>query len=407
MSAAAGCPVVDQDLSDPGFNADPYPVLEEWRARGPVVFNAHDERYLVLSFRGSTRVLSTLDAFDSQPGAETVRRIFGGLTMMAIDTPRHHRMRDVWAPDFRRDTLAERRRELVTRIVAARVGPFAERLRAGEVLDAVGSLTRAIPTLVIAEMLGVEPEMVDRFSAWSDAIGASAAANVPDPTPGQRAALAASAEATQQLNRYMAEAVTQRRGRPPADDLVSRMVHADFAAEMDESEIVASNTQMVFAGNETTAKLMATALVALARHPDQRRALVADRSLIPQAVEEVHRWSTVVQTDPRWATGDASEVEGVTVPRGAAVTPVLGAANRDPQRWERPAEFDVARPVRGHLGFGFGIHVCLGIHLARLEVAVLLDRLLDVLPDFELAGPVDFGRSFSLRGPLAVPLAAG
>jgi cytochrome P450 len=406
VSRTVDCPTVDQDLTDQTFNADPYPVLESWRELGPVVHNVRTGRYLVLGFRNANRVLSRLDAFDSQPGAELFTRLFGGLTMEGIDDPRRHAdVRGAWAGEFSRDRL-QGRRTLVEDVVAARVDPFVERLRAGEVLDAVPHLVRAIPTLVIADMLGIEEGMIEDFTAWSDAIGAAAGAHVPDPTPEQLTLQQANREATAALSRYMAEAVAARRLRGPGEDLVARMVFADVAASMAEEEIVANNTQLVFAGNETTAKLMAATLVALALHPDQRRAVVADRGLVPQVVEEAHRWSTVVQTIPRWATSDASEVAGLRVPRGAEVVPVLGAANRDPDRWERPAEFDITRPVRSHLGFGFGIHVCLGLHLARLEVAVWLDRLLDLLPDFELAGPVDHGRNFSLRGPVAVPLAA-
>jgi cytochrome P450 len=406
VSTAVDCPSVDQELTDRLFVQDPYPVLESWRALGPVVYNARTRRYMTTGFRDCTRVLSKLDMFDSQPGVAMFTRLFGGLTMEAIDTPRHSEMRRVWAADFRRDSL-EARRELVAEVAADRVGVFAERLRSGEVVDAVPAMTRGIPTLVIAHLLGIRPEEHEQFSVWSDAIGASSSAAVPDPTDEQQAALRAGGEATAALNRYMAGTVAERRGRAPGDDLVSRMVFSAFAASMDESEIVASTTQLVFAGNETTAKLMAATLVALAQHPDQRRVLAADRSLVPRAVEEVHRWSTVVQTVPRWANSDAAEVGGVRIPRGAEIVPVTGAANRDPERWERPAEFDITRPPRQQLGFGFGIHNCLGLHLARLEIAVWLDRLLDELPDFELAGAVDYGRSFALRGPAAVPLAIG
>jgi cytochrome P450 len=177
---------------------------------------------------------------------------------------------------------------------------------------------------------------------------------------------------------------------------------------MDEQEIVASNTQLVFAGNETTAKLMASTLVALGLHPEQRRLLVEARSLIPQAIEEVLRWMPVVDALPaRHACSDESEVGGVRVPRGAAMAPLIVAANRDPSRWRDPHRFDILRERKQHLGFGFGMHVCLGLNLARLEVQVWLDCLLDRLPDYHVAGPIDYGHHFILRGPVAVPLALG
>jgi cytochrome P450 len=399
------CPVVDQDLTDPAFNRDPYPVLESWRELGPVLYNLRHKRYMTFAYGDCSRVLGKLDVFDSGPSADVFRRLFGGLTMEAIDGQRHRDMRAVWATDFRRDTLENDQSDLIARVVAGRVDPFVKRLHDGETVDAVRNMTRGIPTLVIAQMLGIEPAMYEQFSEWSDRIGSSEG-SIPDPTPEQAANSQAAWHATQSLNEYIASVVVDRRANSPGDDLVSRMVFDDYAAQMSEEEIIASNTQLVFAGNETTAKLMASTLVALAQHPDQRRALVADRSLIPQAIEEAHRWSTVVQTIPRWANSDESIVGEVRIPRGDEVMPILGAANRDPQRWKKPAEFDIHRPGRQNLGFGFGIHICIGLHLARIEIAVWLDQLLTALPDFELAGPVEYGRNFSLRGPSEVPLVA-
>jgi cytochrome P450 len=174
---------------------------------------------------------------------------------------------------------------------------------------------------------------------------------------------------------------------------------------MSEVEIIASNTQLVFAGNETTAKLMAHTLVSLAAHPDQRRLLAQDRSLVLPAIEEVHRWQTITQFIDRDVREEV-ELAGLRLPAGAVVTPLQGAANRDPERWDNASAFDVTRPPRQHLGFGFGLHSCIGLNLARLEVQVWLDRLLDLLPEFEVAQPVDYGPNFQLRGPFAVHIAA-
>jgi cytochrome P450 len=152
---------------------------------------------------------------------------------------------------------------------------------------------------------------------------------------------------------------------------------------------------------------MASTLVALGQHPDQRRALVADRSLIPQAIEEMLRWSPVVtNVQQRHACSPDSNVRGIPIPMGSAMAPLVIAANRDPDRWEHPERFDIFREPKQHLGFGFGMHVCLGLNLVRLETQVWLDRLLDLLPDYEIAGAIDYGQSFLLRGPVAVPVAA-
>jgi cytochrome P450 len=402
-------PVIEADFNDRSFNQDPFPVLERWRALGPVVYNAKHDVYMTFSYRDCAKVIGNLSQFDSSIAAESFVRSFGGVTMEAIDSPRHHEMRGVWAREFQRDSLQEQRR-LVTEVVDARLGPFVQRVRSGEHVDAVTGLTRGIPTLVIARMLGIESERHEEFSDWSDAIGGFSEART-DKTARGEELVRKGVAASRALNGYLGQVVEDRRAAGKGgDDLVSKMVFHEFANQMAEDEIVASVTQLVFAGNETTAKLMASTMVALAAHPDQRRALVADRSLIPQAIEEVLRWSTVVTNlQARHACSPHSEIQGIPIPVGSAMAPLIAAANRDPKRWEDPHRFDISRPPKQHLGFGFGMHVCLGLNLARLETEIWLDRLLDELPDFEVVGPVDYGTNFMLRGPLAVPigLAAG
>src|SRR5581483_6474504 len=280
---------------------------------------------------------------------------------------------------------------------------FVPRLLDGETLDAIEHLTRAIPTRVIAVLLGIDEGDQRQFSDWSDAMGAVAGALF-DPSERGREILRAGLEATKQLNAYIADEVAKRRDRP-GDDLISKMVTSPVAGTMSEAEIVANNTQLVFAGNETTAKWMAHTLVTLARHPDQRRALVAERARIPAALEEVLRYETVAQIGKRTVRAEGAEVGGVPIPLGDTVTCLLGAADRDPARWARPAEFDTRRPAKNHFGFGFGLHYCLGINLARLETAIWLDHLFDRLPAWDLGGEIDYGINFVLRGPVAVPMA--
>jgi cytochrome P450 len=401
MEVAPTTPVVNIRFHEDGFNQDPYPVFELIRRAGPIVYNELLDRWMVTSYPLVSRVLGDGGHF-AQGASEAFVDFFGGTTMETVDEPqRHNSMRGIWAPDFQRGSL-QAQRGLVETVVADQLDVFVERLRAGETLDAVAELTRRIPTLVIASMLGIETAMFAQFSAWSDAMGAITEGAL-DPTEAGMATVLAGQQATRELNGYIAAQVADRRRRP-SDDLIGKMVAAPFAqAEMSESEIIASNTQLVFAGNETTAKLMAHTLVALAQHPDQRRLLVGDRSLVPGAIEEVHRWQTITQFIDR-DVHQTVELAGVRLEPGSVVTPLQGAANRDPERWDRPAVFDVTRPSRQHLGFGFGLHSCIGLNLARLEVQVWLDRLLDLLPEFTLAEDVDYGPNFQLRGPTAVLL---
>jgi cytochrome P450 len=396
-------PVLNVSFYEDGFNQDPFPVLEEIRRAGPIVYNELLDRWMVTSYPHASRVLGDSRHY-AQGASEAFIDFFGGTTMETIDEPeRHNLMRGIWAGDFQRGSL-ESQRELVEGVVVAQLDPFVERLRSGETVDAVADLTRSIPTLVIASMLGIETAMFEQFSTWSDAMGAIPEGAL-DPTERGMEKVMAGRQATAELNAYIAEQVADRRRRS-TDDLIGKMVDAPFAKkEMSESEIIASNTQLVFAGNETTAKLMAHTLVSLAGHPDQRRLLAADRSLILPAVEEVHRWQTITQFIDRDVREEV-ELAGVVLPPGAVAMPLMGAANRDPARWPDPSAFDVTRAARQHLGFGFGLHSCIGLNLARLEVQVWLDRLLDLLPEYHLAQEVDYGPNFQLRGPFAVHLAA-
>jgi cytochrome P450 len=403
MKSTDTTPVVNASFHEDGFNQDPYPTLEEIRRAGPIVYNEFLDRWMVTAYPLCSRVLGD-SAHYAQGASDAFVDFFGGTTMETIDEPaRHNAMRGIWAEDFQRGNL-ESRRELVERVVADQLDPFVERLRSGETVEAVAELTRSIPTLVIANMLGINTEMFAQFSAWSDAMGATTEGAL-DPTEKGMETVMAGRTATAELNAYIAEQVNERR-RNPSDDLIGKMVAAPFAQnEMSEKEIIASNTQLVFAGNETTAKLMAHTLVSLAAHPDQRRLLAQDRSLVLPAIEEVHRWQTITQFIDRDVRVEV-ELAGVRLPPGAVVMPIQGAGNRDPDRWDNASAFDITRPPRQHLGFGFGLHSCIGLNLARLEVQVWLDRLLDLLPDFEVVGTVDYGPNYQLRGPAAVYLAA-
>lgn len=398
-------PVLDTSFFEPGFNQDPFGLFEEIRAKGPVVRNDQRDTWMVTSFRDVSRAVGDLSRYE-QPPSTSFENFFGAPTMETVEEPeRHQAIRGIWAPDFQPDRLRAERRELIDKVVAERLDPFVERLRSGETLDAVAEMTRSIPTLVIAHMLGIETAMFEQFSDWSDAMGAVPEGHL-DPTPRGEEIVQAGRRASAELNVYIGAQVAERRRRA-SDDLVGKMVGAPYACtHMSEAEVVASNVQLVFAGNETTAKLMAHILVTLARHPDQRRLLAEQRELVPAAVEEAHRYQTITQFIDRRVKAPEVEISGVRLPEGSIVTAMHGAANRDPTRWEDPLRFDIRRPLHGHIGFGFGMHLCLGQNLARLETAVWLNRLLDLLPEYELAQEVDYGRNFQLRGPRSVHLAA-
>ncbi|OWM11795.1 hypothetical protein B7435_01355 [Mycolicibacterium peregrinum] len=395
-------PLLSFDTTDPAFVAAPWERYREIRGLGGVVFNERINRWMVGEFDLVKQILSAPSRFGSERGQVEHAAVFGGPTMEFYDGPHHDQIRSIWSGDFRPRALA-RLRPVITEIVRSRLEPVAARLRDGETVEVVSELTRGIPTEVIAHMLGVEAEMVGQFTAWSDAMGASAEGySMPD---GHGAELiAAGKDATAQLNSYIREQLP-RRGCPADDswDLIGTMVAHEYACEhMTEQEIVASNTQLVFAGNETTAKLLAQIVATLATHPEQRRALQADRTLALDAVEEVHRLETVSHSIFRDVVGDGVTVGDVAMADGERITLLLGAANRDPRRWERPDDFDVTRRKLSHLGFAFGLHSCLGMNLARLEAQIFVEELIDTVGDWQLAGPLEYGTNYTVRGPSRV-----
>jgi len=396
-------PRLDVDFVSREFVGDPFPVMEEIRALGPVVYNGLNGGYMVTGYRDCAKVFGNARMFHAR--TDFFVRIFGDMTIEAYDTPYHDEVRGVWAEDFHREELVAKQTAVVERVVEERLAPFVQRLRAGETVDAIPALVRHIPTLVIADMLAIEPEHIEEFSAWSDAMGAIPEGGL-DPTERGRRLVEKGMAATARLNEYMRKRILNA-DAAASGDLVTKMATSEVAKKMPLTEIMANSTQLVFAGNETTAKLMAHILVTLAQHPDQRRAIVEDRSLIPQAIEEVHRWQVVSQENARIAAPEGAEVQGVAIPGGAEVKILVGAANRDPSRWEDPHTFDIFREPRQHIGFGFGMHSCIGLNLARLETTIWLDRFLDELPEYELAGDIDYGTNFVLRGPLAVPIRVG
>jgi cytochrome P450 len=395
---AGEVPTMRLDIKDPRFVNDPYPYLEEVRVLGPIVRESGSGYYMTTGYRDCARVLGLAKLFASD--VEHFVALFGGATMECMDNPRHDQVKSIWAKDFRRGTLAQQR-AFIEKVVDEQTRDVIARLRAGETIDAVTGMTRAIPTVVIATMMGVREAEFQQFVDWSDAMGGVLEAR-DDGSPEGRALTERANKATAELNAYLAGEIVRRR-RETGDDLVGKMARSDVP--MAEDEIVASNTQLVFAGNETTSKLMGYTLTALAQHPDQRRELRQDRSLIPAAIEEAHRWTSVLVYNLRFVKQDDTPVGGVALPRGATVMVFQAAANRDPQRWAEPHLFDIHRPPQAHLGFGAGLHSCLGLNLARLETEVLVNKLLDEVPDWSV-DDLRWGSNPMVRGASVIPMRA-
>ena len=319
-------------------------------------------------------------------------------SFLLMDPPDHGRLRGLVTRAF----TARAVQELEPRVTALVDRLLDEALEAGEV-DLVRALAHPVPLITICELLGVPARDRDLFGTWSSAIsrGLDPDAVLSD------AEKAARAEAVGHFATYFAELIAERRARPRADLLSSLVAVEDGADRLSVKEIADIGVLLLIAGHETTMNLIASGVFALHRHPDQRRLLCEDPSLVPAAVEEFLRFDTPVPFPTRVALTDV-QFAGVELPRGSGVVLLLGSANRDPEAFDSPERLDVRRfvgDVRRQLAFSHGPHFCLGAPMARLEARIVFSRLLARAPRFEvLTDAPDYRPSISLRGPASLPV---
>jgi cytochrome P450 family 142 subfamily A polypeptide 1 len=242
--------------------------------------------------------------------------------------------------------------------------------------DFVRDLAAPLPLIVIGDMLGVPASDRDDLLRWTHGMLASLTGE----PEGYEEAAAAFGEYVE----YSQRMIDVRRA-DPTDDLVSVLVHAEVDGErLSDDDIVFESLLLLIGGDETTRQVTVGGMEQLLHHPDQRRALLDDRARLPAAVEEMLRWVSPIKTMARTTTVEV-ELEGVTIPAGAKVVLLYESANFDDQAFVDPDRFDIGRAPNDHLAFGFGPHFCLGASLARVELLAMFDRLLERLPDLELA----------------------
>ncbi len=264
--------------------------------------------------------------------------------------------------------------------------------------DFVEEISAELPLLVIAEILGVPPEDRRMVFDWSNRM-------IGSEDPEYQVSPEASGEAAMAVYAYADELSAKKRVTPTAD-VVSVLLDAEVEGEkLDQLEIDLFFLLLIVAGNETTRNLMSGAMTAFFEHPDQWQKLVADRSLLPSATEEMLRWVTPVMHFRRTATMDTT-LGGQAVQEGDKMVFWHISANRDPAAFETPDTFDITRDPNNHMAFGGGgPHFCLGANLARMEIQVMFDRLLQRMPDIHLDGDVQRLQSNFINGTKHIPVA--
>jgi len=381
----------------PEMQLNPYPMYARMRSQDPVSHNRDLNLWSVFRYDDVRTVLSDHAHFSSQFGGRRRDPQEQGGNLITSDPPRHTQLRSLVNRAFtpravqalapRIEAIAQ---ELLTAVVARGTGET----------DLVKDFSYPLPVIVIAEMLGIPSTDREQFKHWSDEIVASADQIVGGSTSGSGA--------HEQMALYFHDAIRQRRAHP-SDDLISALLAAEVENEhLSEEDILALCWLLLVAGNETTTNLITNTVRSLLEHPDQLELLRADEHLWQPAIEESLRYRSPVQAMFRITQGDTA-IGDVVIPRDTRVVAWIGAANRDPERFANPDDFDIRRDPNPHIAFGHGIHFCLGAPLARLEALIALQTVFSTLPDLARKdnGPLTPARGFIVHGLASLPLCFG
>jgi len=304
--------------------------------------------------------------------------VFGAPPLVFTDPPVHTRLRRLMGRPF----SPRRVREMEARIRAMAEGLLNRiemQARGGAQFDLMTEFANPLPTMVIAEMLGVPASDYEAFKLWSDTIQET------DFVPPGAAFPHKIIEARDAMRAYFSEQIEGHPRRPSAD-LISLLISAEEGDALTSDEVLSFVILLLMAGNETTATMLGNGWLALGRNLDQLELLRSNRGLIPTAIEEMLRYDPPLQATVRHARMD-TELSGIRIPEGTSVFVLLAAANRDPATFAHPEVFDITRDPNDHLSLGEGIHFCLGAGLARLEGTVALAAMLERLPRLRLADP--------------------
>jgi len=375
---------------------NPYPTYRQLRDEAPVYRNDDLDLYALSRYEDVVAAHLDPHTYSSTHGV-TIEGIDAGAPYLIVQDPPQH----TW------------HRKIVGRVFTPRrigdLEPFIRR-RAAELLaaglqdgriDVVEDFSMRLPLDVISELIGIPEGQREHVHTLSDRLADALG----------RADTGDAFRWVEELRQLLLGLVRERR-TAPGDDVISLLINspvedADGHERMlDDDELSYRFIELAFAGHETVAKQIANGVVALAWYPDQRRELVEDPSLMPLAVEEMLRWDPPSHYQGRWTTREV-ELHGVTIPADVRVVLLTGSAVHDERQFPEPELFDIHRRPERHVTFGFGIHLCLGAALARLETRIAFEELLRRLPEYEIeeAGVV---RAFSsnVRGLQHLPIRA-
>jgi cytochrome P450 len=367
---------------------NPHPVYAALREERPVHLNDHPRFWAISRFEDVEAALREWPVFSSASGITLDG--FSGIKPMIIlmDPPRQAELRRVLQKAFTAKRIAAQE-SLIRHTARA----LLDAMPSHDDVDLVSAFNAPLPIMVIAEMLGVDPSDRELFKQWSNGIMATAA--------GEYESLVRNYG---HIFDYFRGVIAARR-TSSREDLVTALVQAEVDGnQLSDDDILGFCALLLIAGNETTTNLLGNAATVLAAHPDARAEIVADMSLLPNAIEEVLRFEGPVPTLTRTTTTDV-HLRGHTIGAGEKVMLLLAAANRDPRVFDDADRFDIHRVARKHIAFGSGIHFCMGANLARLEARVAFEELLRRFPQYSLtADTLSYFNTPSIRGPKELPV---
>lgn len=393
------------DILSPEFERDPYGAYRQMRDGDPLSWHEATGSYVVSRYEDVERIFKDKKGEFSTENYDWQIEPVHGRTILQLSGREHAVRRALVAPAFRGSDLRDKFLPVIERNSRELIDTF----RATGSVDLVTDYASRFPVNVIADMLGLDKSDYDRFHGWYTAVIAFLG-NL----SGDQEVLRAGERTRVEFAEYMLPVIRERRAAP-GDDLLSVLCTAEVdGVRMSDEDIKAFCSLLLAAGGETTDKAIAAIFTNLLLHPEQLEAVRADRELIPRAFAETLRYTPPVHMIMRQSTTEVA-LSGGTVPPGATVTCLIGAANRDEKRYRDPDSFDIFREdlaatnafsaAADHLAFALGRHFCVGALLAKAEVETGVGQLLDAMPDLRLADGFDpVERGVFTRGPQSLPI---
>lgn len=397
VSSKQSSPLSLYHLLDPEVLADPYPLYHRLRSEDPVHWDPFLHAWVVTSY---AEVITVFQRFSAKrtPTPEQLRAL--GMAdlaplaqvmvrqMLFLDPPDHARVRSLASKAFTPARVAVLRSH-----IQDITNSLLEAVQATGEMDVLADLAYPLPAIVTAEMLGVPTSDWRQLTAWSADFAQVLGNFQHNPDFAQKAL-----RSLTEMVAYFQAAVREQRAHP-REGLISAFLTTEIDGDrLSEEEVVANTIVTMVGGQETTTNLIGNGILTLLRHPDQLEKLRADLSLLPSAVEELLRYESPSQHTARLAPHDV-ELGGKQIRQRQAVIAVMGAANRDPERFLDPDRLDICRQDNRHVAFAWASHFCFGAPLARIEGQVAFEAVLRRLPNLRLKpGPIAWRENLGLRG---------